>query len=296
MTVENSSRVMGAVTPNLFIIGAQKSGTTSLHSYLGAHPDVFMSSTKEPGYFVPEMDYYPKDLEWYLSLFAGAGGTKVVGESSTHYTKRPFFEGVAERIYAFAPNARFVYVMRDPIRRAISHYWHNKRNFEEHRPILEAMRDAPVYRDFGDYEFQLHPYVEVFGLDRIHVVLFERLAATPQLCVNSLLSWLGLSDMPPDAGFAPENRMPLAMKEVRGRGRLQGLRHHPLWETMSPHVPNLVKDLGKGLALRSIEAPQELDEAVVDLLRPWAQASILRLSALLGREFPEWTTSLGAEG
>jgi hypothetical protein len=67
--------------PNLFIVGAMRSGTTSLHAYLGLHPEIFMSVPKEPSYFVKEMNL-AKGQEWYLGLFAAAGKAKVIGESS----------------------------------------------------------------------------------------------------------------------------------------------------------------------------------------------------------------------
>ncbi len=144
--------------PNLFIIGAQKCGTTSLHHYLAAHPEIFLSEPKEPGYFVPEIDYYPRDREWYLGLFEGASGHRYVGESSTHYTKLPVYPGVVERIADFVDEApRFIYLMRDPIDRAVSHYWHDIRKFHEHRPIEEAFRERVDYRAFSNYPMQLEP-------------------------------------------------------------------------------------------------------------------------------------------
>ena len=114
--------------PNLFILGAAKCGTTTLHSYLIAHKEIFMSEIKELGFFVPEFSYQPKELSWYLSLFEQAENYRYIGESSTHYTKVPFYDGVAERVYMFAPEARLIYIVRDPIERAISHYWHNTKS------------------------------------------------------------------------------------------------------------------------------------------------------------------------
>ena len=108
--------------PNFFIIGAMKSGTSSLHSYLETHPSVFMCHPKEPCYFVdpdqlqpewPELwrRGYWKDEKNYLKLFEGAGNAKIIGEASTDYTKLNLFTGVPERIASFCPDARFVYIM-----------------------------------------------------------------------------------------------------------------------------------------------------------------------------------------
>src|SRR5260370_32298000 len=116
--------------PNFFIIGAMKAGTSSLHSYLGNHPAVFMCTPKEPAFFQnhrPEDPSrpYKHDLNAYLALFADAGDRPIVGESTTDYTKLPKWPGVTEWILAFNPDARFLYIMRDPIHRTLSHYWWN---------------------------------------------------------------------------------------------------------------------------------------------------------------------------
>jgi len=108
--------------PNLFVIGAMKSGTSSLHATLAAHPQIFMCRKKEPDYFIEQCNW-SRGERWYLSLFARAGDKPIIGESSTGYTQAPRFHGVPQRIRGFRPDARFVYIMRDPIERTISHYW-----------------------------------------------------------------------------------------------------------------------------------------------------------------------------
>ena len=110
--------------PNLFIIGAMKSGTTTLHEYLDSHPQIAMSRIKEPGFFVEELTLRQGE-DWYLSLFEQDDRFRYRGESSTHYTKLPVFRGVAERLSRFNPEARLIYIMRNPIERLVSHYWHN---------------------------------------------------------------------------------------------------------------------------------------------------------------------------
>ncbi|MDA8347687.1 MAG: sulfotransferase, partial [Pseudomonadota bacterium] len=148
--------------PNLFIIGAMKSGTTSLHEYLDTHPQIAMSREKEPGYFVEELSLR-KGEDWYLSLFEQDARYQYVGESSTHYTKLPLYRGVPERLFRFNPDARLIYIMRDPFDRVISHYWHAVRDVHhggELRPLLKAVQECPDYLCFSDYAMQLEPYIE----------------------------------------------------------------------------------------------------------------------------------------
>src|SRR5688572_24468381 len=110
--------------PNFFIIGAMKAGTTSLWQYLRRHPEIFMSKLKEPGYFTEELRW-DQGIEWYRSLFDDAGSARAVGEASTSYTKWPRFAGIPARMHALVPEARLIYLVRDPGDRIRSHYIHN---------------------------------------------------------------------------------------------------------------------------------------------------------------------------
>ena len=150
------------IIPNLIIIGAMKSGSTSLHSYLGTHPEIFMCEPKEPWYFIEEINW-SKGEDWYLDLFKSAGNAKVVGESSTDYTKIPKYMGVPEKIRNFNPATRFIYIMRDPVKRTISHYWHNVRLHGEKRDPLKAIQEDSLYLEVSDYAMQLDPYIQIFG-------------------------------------------------------------------------------------------------------------------------------------
>jgi len=89
--------------PNLIVIGAQKSGTTSLHHYLSLHPEIMMSKHKELNYFNEELNW-KKGLAWYKSHFIGEA--KIYGESSPHYTFYPLYKGVAQRMYSIIPEAK----------------------------------------------------------------------------------------------------------------------------------------------------------------------------------------------
>ena len=109
----------------VLIIGAMKCGTTSLYAYLGQHPQVCPSLEKESNFFIAERSW-PRGLDWYHALWNWVPGTHTVAlEASTGYTKRPMFEGVADRIASVDADFRFVYLMRDPIARVESHHRHD---------------------------------------------------------------------------------------------------------------------------------------------------------------------------
>ena len=103
--------------PDFIVIGAMRAATTSLHRMLDLHPEIAMSREKESDFFVAELNYR-RGVEWYRGLFPAVGGLH--GESSTNYTKSSIFAGVPARIKSHYPGVRFIYIVRDPIARALS--------------------------------------------------------------------------------------------------------------------------------------------------------------------------------
>lgn len=300
------SRQVGRTTvrkPNLFIIGAMKSGTSSLHSYLAMHPEIFMCEPKEPCYFVGRSQLDSPHIErlglWraehlYLALFSQAGDAKVIGESSTLYTKAPRIGGVPERIAEFNRQSRFIYLMRDPVERTISHYWHMVRHHGETRDMLTAIRNTDEYRDVSHYAMQLDQYYRVFPPERVLTLTFEELTAAPQPVVARVFTWLGV-----DARFVPrnlgvhENATPEGVERVRGRGWLHRLRHSSFWERVGPWCPRPVRRIGRALSARQVDRKAEPVERVCHYLRPIQRDQVEALEAMLGRSFPEWTTLYG---
>lgn len=281
------------IRPNLFIVGAMKSGTTSLHQYLAQHPDVFMSEPKEPGFFVEELTW-PRGAGWYATLFADAGAAQVVGESSTHYAKLPTYRGVPERIHAFNPEARLVYVMRDPLERLQSHYWHNVRNLHleaERRPFERAVQEEPAYVAYGDYAMQLEAYLARFPRSQLYLLTFEELTRDPAATVGALCRWLGLAGDVPATAFARRwNARPDVVLRARGTGLLNRLRYSRWWDRLAPRVPKALRRVGTSLAEVPVEPDRAATSRTLARLRPWYRERTAALEALLGRSFPEWVT------
>ncbi|MGC4020653.1 MAG: sulfotransferase domain-containing protein [Cyclobacteriaceae bacterium] len=113
------------------IIGAMKAGTTSLHDYLSKHPDVFMSVQKELDFFV-EQKNWKLGIDWYKKQFPVS--TIAIGESSPNYTKSLIFGNVPDKIKSILPDVKLIYILRDPIKRLVSHYSHqyiDRREFDQ---------------------------------------------------------------------------------------------------------------------------------------------------------------------
>ena len=114
--------------PNLIVIGAAKCGTTSLHAYLDEHPEIAMSREKELHFFVDRKNW-GRGIEWYEAQFDASAPVR--GESSPGYSAYPLYEGVAERMARVVPDAKLVYLVRDPVERVVSHYTHRTVNWPE---------------------------------------------------------------------------------------------------------------------------------------------------------------------
>jgi hypothetical protein len=173
-----------------FIIGAQKSGTTSLFHYLEGHPDLYASRRKEPRFFLRE-NPTRRQCEEYLALFAGRTSERWIFEASAGYTRYPRQSGVPLRMKRAAPNARFVYLLRHPVERVFSAYGHNLAHGRERRTLDEALADDRFgYLDTSRYYLQLQQYLECFPRERILVLFFENLVKRRTETIDRILQFL----------------------------------------------------------------------------------------------------------
>jgi Sulfotransferase family len=284
--------------PNLFIIGSMKSGTTYLWSLLSSHPSIFMSRFKEPSYFVDASQLQKHDNriwtpseEDYLRMFQSAGTATILGEASVYYAHLPIFTGVPERIRKFNPEARLIYVMRDPIERTISHYWQRVENGREYRPLSDAIKNDPSYRNVSHYAMQLLPYFERFSRDQIKLLTFEEMISNTREVFKSICRWLKLDASVPIPIPQPSNVTPEIVVQPILSGLLHRLRHeNHFFRLAVDRVPNSVRKIG-GRILRRQKSRLDVDPSeVVQYLRPLQRRQTQELTQLIAREFPEWTT------
>ena len=188
--------------PNLIVIGAMKCGTSALHRYLGAHPDIAMAAPKELNFFIGPADparadgwhggNWHRGVGWYERHFEP--GARIRGEASPGYTS-PAFPGAAGRIADLVPDARLVLLVRDPVERAVSQYRHHHAEGTETRPLAEALLDpASQYLDRSRYHARLEPYLERFPREQVRVVLQEDLLGRRRETLADLYRFLGVDD------------------------------------------------------------------------------------------------------
>ena len=162
------------MTPDLIIIGAMKAGTTTLYEYLAQHPEVGVSNEKETDYFVEEKNWF-RGAKWYSGQFSP--GKRVYAEASPNYTKRNVFSGVPERIAETIPNCKFVFIARDPVKRAESHYRHLTLSGQS-IPNVENLIGTKTFENLVDassYARQLAPYLALFPRENFLFLNFEEL-------------------------------------------------------------------------------------------------------------------------
>lgn len=299
---------MNSCRPNVFIIGAGRSGTTSLYRYLSAHPQAFASPIKETAYFCePEAlrrrnpalaskEIWKSEAN-YLRLFEGADDARVIFEASPQYSAWPIYEHIPERIASFNPDARFIYIMRDPVERALSNYRYGVREGLTRHSPYENIRNDPFFIAGSRYATQIKRYLAVFDAARIKTLVFEEFAQDPGGVLADLFEWLGIDPAfrPPDLGTR-HNATPQRLEIVRELEWVGRLRRSAFWARSSRWAPKPVRAGARWISEHAgprVDVSEVDTDKVADYLRPLLLEEVEELEAILGRPFPEWTTVRG---
>jgi hypothetical protein len=192
---------MSHFPPEVFIIGAQKCGTTSLASLLDANPEICLSEPKESNYYSVNQE---RDESWYRECFADPELTLV--DASTTYTMASLDDralnaeggrhrqnGVPGRIHAARPDAKLIYIIREPVARTYSHFWHNRKYGYEKRPLKAAIERDPLYLHISMYYAQLELYLALFPREQLLIVQFEELVRDQLTVLNRCEAFIGVT-------------------------------------------------------------------------------------------------------
>lgn len=240
--------------PNLIVIGAQKCGTTALHEYLDLHPEIAMSRPKELDFFVAEHNW-GRGRAWYERHFVA--DAPIRGEASPSYTNYPEFRGVAERAAQVVPEARLVYLVRDPLERIVSHYLHNRAQGRG-LPTIEAqlgdLRDS-VFVAHSLYHAQLRRFLRVFPESSILVVDQADLLAHRRPTLRRVFGFLGVAADFDSSAFDRVHHVS-AEKTRDGRPlavpRIQGALRRRLVRRLAPDVERLRAQTGQSFPTWSV--------------------------------------------
>lgn len=270
------------VLPNFLVIGAMRSGTTSLARWLRPHPEIFMPPRKELHFFDVHFD---RGMEWYQGQFAGYAGEPAIGEATPRYLYLP---DAPARIAAHLPGVQLIAVLRNPVDRAYSHYWLNKGKGKEDLDFEEALAAEPeriaagahgpadrhTYLDRGRYLLQLERVCRHVPRSSLKVLLFDDLVTDPAGTYGAVCRFLGVRDdvTPPSVGVA-----------ANGAATYRSLA---LRRLMSP-LPRRLKMAVGQLNRRPTEYPK-MDQSLRRRLVDNFADDNVRLGEWLGRDLSAW--------
>ena len=221
--------------PTFLIIGAGKSGTTSLWSYLDQHPQIGMSAIKEPSFF--SMDaVHARGLEWYRRLYAGCTQARARGEASNSYSALLTYPRTIDRIAAALTDPRIVYIVRHPRDRTESDWMQMSKT----RAIgfHDFLRTDPVHSDKNRYLNCYTAYADRFGEDAVTVLLYDDLRRDPAGLLRTLCARLGVD---PDFAFDTDTRHGESARGRRFVWGLGALRRTRLYADLSLRLPARLK-------------------------------------------------------
>lgn len=275
------------ILPDFIVIGAMRAGTTSLYKYLNAHPAIGMSEQKETDFFIEELNW-DRGLDWYSGQFKP--GFEVYGEVSPNYTKALRFPGVPARIASVVPQSRLIYVLRDPIKRAVSHYTHLWLH-DPATPPPEALTESDsAWRNIVDtsrYHRQLSEFLAHHALENIFVIEFEAFTRDPAPTLSALAKFIGVDDRW-DRGDGV--RTNTSDQIAQAPAWLLALQKNRAVADVGRRLPGFVKaGLNAAIAWRKPrEAPgfgPEAQARIAEAVAPDAE----KLRRLTGLAFDSWT-------
>lgn len=272
------------------IIGAMKSGTTSLYEYLCSHPEICRCRLKEPDFFTLE-ENWSRGLGYYEQLWKwNPGSHKVALEASTNYTKIPRLINAAERIASIRLPARFIYVMRDPIARIESHYTHALSAGWLDPPPPDKVDEHSIA--VSSYARQLAEYYRRFPAADILLLKFEDLILNPREVVQKAAVFLGVD---PSFDFQ-------AIGGVHNPNRGRLIEDHPLYKRWSRlagisslasrAVPARLRAFIRGRIGKRIEKSFALNEEQKLYVRRSLREDQLRLRIEFGVDPSGWDVGL----
>jgi len=294
------SNDMVGFPPRVYLIGAQKAGTTYLASLIDQHPKIQVSDPKETDFYTGRV--YPKGSQWYKKCFSGEWADKVLIDASTSYTAAfdvndprskdltISFNGVAQRIKKDVPDARLIYLLRNPIRRTYSAYWHfvragvEKRSF--HEVITQPDDMSEYYLLLSDYHAQIEHYLQHFDSERIKLIVFEEFIQDSEFILEACFDFLHVD---PTAHIEWAVGKHTSFQYSGGLSRINqmlaplgGIR--PILGTVKNLLPQALVERGMQIGTKKIP---KIDQTDYSILADYFAPRIEKLEKLTGREFAD---------
>ncbi len=297
------------VLPNFLIVGAARSGTTSLYHYMSQHPDIFMSPIKEPHFFsfvndIPHYNGYRcegynenivTDFNTYKKLFSQANNEKAIGESSTSYL---YYPKAASNIKQYIPDCKIIILLRNPVDRAYSFYSFavlhgyealsfEQGLFKEAERLMMNWIPIYYYMNWSYYYEHVNRFLNTFGTSNVRIYLYDDLKYSPDELITDVWTFLDVNPF-----FKPNMR-------IENRGGLPRSRiiHKALWEPFilksifKSVVPELIRKRIRDFILShgyTYNAKPEIKAETRARLLELFKDDILKLQGLIKRDLSMW--------
>ena len=274
--------------PTFLIIGAQKSGTTTLYRDLLTQPGVFFPYHKEPTSLAHDTILTPAGLAEYEALFAQAKPTDARGEASTGYTKIPRFTNVPARaMRVLGPDIPLIYIIREPISRIVSHHHHNITNSPGPATVEAFIEADHTAIPFSRYAFQAKAWLDHYSSDQLHVLIFEEYVKDRRAAIERLAPIIGFqADLD---RVDPESKFNTAQDRSADKGWTYWLRTSWLYNRARPLIPVATRDnLRRMLAPKAPPPPPPPSAECVEHLLAELEDDQRELAEIIGRPYPIW--------
>ena len=270
------------VLPNLIVVGAAKSGTTSLWHYLMSHPEIFMSEIKETNFFSHQLmtrNNPIKDLENYESLFENKENYKIRGEVSNSYLT--FADKVAPRIKELIPDCRILIILRHPVERLYSRYWHAVRDQywkDTFSKYSETSKSTEIISD------KIQTYVNIFGQKSVRIVFLEEYNKNLDIFYEGLFSFLGVK----------KTNLPNSHLNKSGKTKWKFLNDFVLNGPSIVRMPAKIlppkyrANLREYLKMLNTDLKPEIDSVVQRQLLKYYKDEIANIKSIAGRLPESW--------
>jgi hypothetical protein len=293
--------------PTFIVIGAAKSGTSSLYNYLGQHPSIHISPVPKTNFFatnfidgkpvledfdlkpeqVKKFDFYVTNFEAYQKLFDNVEPNKTaLGEISPMYLNSFV---AAQKIKAHNPNVKLIAILRNPIERAYSGYQMQLRQANEHRNFTDNIDPSEIYIRGGFYYNQLRRFYELFDHNQIKVILFDDFKQTPLKIMQEIFRFIDVDDT-----FCPDLSTKFNQGGIPKNQKTYNFLFNSRFSIITRKIVKFFIPLSLRFKIASIinkillSKPKSMPNTVKQLLKNTYRDDILKLEQLIKVDLQRW--------
>ncbi|MCR9078858.1 MAG: sulfotransferase domain-containing protein [Hyphomonadaceae bacterium] len=278
-----------AAKPDILVIGAMRAGTTTLHELLRLNPMISVPAIKETDFFSSARSETPGGWDWYARQFDA--DKPIWCDISPRYAKRDLAPDAAKQIAATNPDARIIFIARDPVKRAMSQYahsFHMGHDMPSPSDLLGSVEGAHIVST-SRYAFNLEPYLEHFE-GRIEILDFARLQADPKLFLRDFFQAANIDGDVADIAAVARNTSDQLARQPKWWGKLRESRIGETLRTRIPraHIVRVKRLLARKWNRRTMrEAPPFSDDDKARLSDVLAEDAA-RFRTMFGHDFADW--------